>query len=443
MEKNYFSKALFTLCAFLMILPALNAQLPDRVLVGYWHNWEALRLTDVNDRYNVLMLSFLEADKDGSKDNNVVGDLEFTPYNASQLKADIPTVQAQGKKVIISIGGANGSFKLNNSTDVNTFVSKVKSFITEYGVDGIDIDLERTVYMCSPSGSLSSPATYMQNVIDGVEQLLSWYQSTYGRKMILTTAPEVSYTTGGISPWNACNGSFLPFIEQLRNDIDLLMIQLYNSGNVYSIKYPGNKTEYAAGTVDFIITQTEAAIEGFTINNSAISGSYSGLPASKIAVALPACSGAGSGYVSPTNVKAAMEYLMGCGSKPGSYTLSKTYPELRGLMTWSINNDANASCSGSYTFADAYTSISCPVVINTKEIIANAQLKLSPNPATNSVLIEGIIDNLVQVFDLNGNLLVSAPTNNTQYALNTSGLANGIYLVQSGTTVTKLVVQRD
>jgi chitinase len=161
---------------------------------------------------------------------------------------------------------------------------------------------------------------------------LTWHQSTYGKKMILTAAPEVLYTTGALSPWFYCNGAFLPFIEQLRDDLDLLMIQLYNSGGNYSIKYPGSPTEYQQGTVDFIITQIEAAIEGFTIGAPNVSGTYSGLPASKVVVALPACSGAGDGYVSSANMKAAVEYLMGCGPKPGSYTLANSYPTLRGLM---------------------------------------------------------------------------------------------------------------
>ncbi|MFT6715701.1 MAG: chitinase [Saprospiraceae bacterium] len=162
MKKNYLISRLMVLSALILLTLSSSATLPGKVLVGYWHNWDALRLTDVDSRYNVLMLSFLEAYTDGAQDNNVVGDLEFTPFDNSQLIADIATVQAEGKTVVISIGGANGSFKLNNITDKNTFVSKVKSFIQTYGVDGIDIDLERQAYMCSPSGSLANPASYMQ-----------------------------------------------------------------------------------------------------------------------------------------------------------------------------------------------------------------------------------------------------------------------------------------
>ncbi len=136
-----------------------QAQLPKEVLVGYWHNWETLRLRDINDSYNVLVLSFLEADKNGFEDDNNVSDIEFTPKNSTTLKQDITTVKAEGKKVIVSIGGANGSFKLNSISDKNIFVTKIKDFIMSYKVDGIDLDLERSVYMCpTVNQTITNPA---------------------------------------------------------------------------------------------------------------------------------------------------------------------------------------------------------------------------------------------------------------------------------------------
>ena len=165
MKKHYLSfKSGLLIAVGLLLFTSSQAQLPAKVLVGYWHNWNSLRVKDVDPRYNVIMLSFLEADKDGNTQNNVVGDLEFTPYSKSQLKADIPVVQAKGKKVLISIGGANGSFKLNSTADKDTYVSKVKAFIQEYGVDGIDLDLEPI------TGSENLLETHIQLMIDGTKE---------------------------------------------------------------------------------------------------------------------------------------------------------------------------------------------------------------------------------------------------------------------------------
>jgi len=444
-----FLKSIKTLTIIGIVLSNLiQAQLPSKVLVGYWHNWETLRIKDVDDRYNVISLSFLEADKNNSKDDNSINDLEFTPYNATQLKNDIPIVQADGKKVIISIGGANGSFKLRNTTDKNTFVTKVKNFITEYNVDGIDIDIERTIYICQTGNhSMSSPAIHIQYLIDGVKELLTWYQSTYNKKMILTTAPEVSYTTGALSPWNSCNGAFLPFIEQLRDDIDLLMIQLYNSGSIYSL--PGysanNSGAYNEGTEDFVITTTEAAIEGFTPKNTSLTGTYSGLPANKIVVALPACANAGSGYLTPTKIKNAVKYLMGTGSKPGSYTLSNSYPTLRGLMTWSINNDAKSTCGGTYTFAQAFEDIYG--TIDNHHSISEIQLQklnIYPNPSANNITIDSkeILGETLTIIDFNGRVVKTIQITTSTTTINIGDLSNGFYTAKSALFVGKIILKK-
>jgi hypothetical protein len=51
----------------------------------------------------------------------------------------------------------------------------------------------------------------------------------------------------------------------MNDSLDLLMVQYYNSGSIYSIPgWPNANTEYKEGTVDFVIVNTEAVIEGFT-----------------------------------------------------------------------------------------------------------------------------------------------------------------------------------
>ncbi len=67
-----------------------------------------------------------------------------------------------------------------------------------------------------------------------------------------------------------------------------------------------------------------------------------GLDPSQVGLGLPASTrAAGGGYVSPSVVNNALDCLtkaVNCGSfKP-----SRTYPDLRGAMTWSTNWDATA-----------------------------------------------------------------------------------------------------
>lgn len=433
------------------------AQLPNKVLVGYWENWGNIRLTEVNDAYNVICLSFLEADVNSNSNDNVVGDLEFTPSASTGgsfgIQNDIITLQSEGKVVLMSIGGANGSFKLNNSTDITTFVEKVKTYITVYKVDGIDIDLEGQGYLCNSSWhSMDAQVQHMQNLSDGVKELLTWYQGKYGKKMILTMAPEINYTVGALSQWSTtCAGVFLPFIEELRDDIDLLMVQLYNAGSILGTPVSAFNAgpEYAAGTTDFIIAATEALIEGFKSKNSSLSGTYSGLPECKIAVAVPACAAAAwSGSYTTAEIEAAVKYLTGKGPQPGSRTLDNSYPNLRGLMTWSINKDAQ-SCGNAIAnlaprlFDYDSEAIEClPNTESTKELSFQL-LNFYPNPTTGTVTVESdqLIGKNLFITNIEGKVVKSIIINSEKQVLDVSNLADGIYYLRSenyaGTVVVK------
>ncbi len=418
------------------------AGLPAKVLVGYWHNWEALKIRDVDPRYNVIMLSFLEADKNNNSTDNKVQDLEFDIHwssSQSEVKSDIAIMQGKGKSVLMSIGGGNGSFKLNNATDKDEFVSKVKNVIQIYGVDGIDIDLENTTYLCMNSGTIANPESHIQYVIDGIREVRDWFKSTYGKKMLLTMAPETHYVQGGLSRWATCAGGYLPIIEALRDDIDLLMVQLYNSGDMYDL----NLTARPEGNSTFIVAMTEAAIRGFSTASGW--GSYSGLPSCKVVVSLPASScAAGSGYVSPTEMKAAMKYLMGTGPKVGSYTLKKTsgYSDLRGLMTWSINNDLK-TCGGStaYQFADAAEEILGSVALSAEETPSTSKFNVYPNPSSGLVTINRVNGEaaVILISNNSGVIVRTVSTSSMTTAIDVSSLSKGFYFITVDGVTQKLV----
>ena len=426
------------------------AQLPSKVLVGYWENWGNLRLKDVDDRYNVLCLSFLEADKTypATPFDNIVSDLEFVPSNNTTLKADIPIVQSEGKKVLISIGGGNGSFRLNNTTDKTTFVTKVKDFIIEYGVDGIDIDLEQKTYVCATSNSAAKINTptdvHITNLIDGIKEIMVWYQNKYSKKMILTMAPETAYVNGGLSNWtvtNSCGGHYLAIIEQLRDEIDLLMVQLYNSGSILDL----NGTEQFESSVDFVLSATEAIIKGFTAKGGL--GTYSGLPEEKVVVGLTTCA-SDQAVRTRSEIVSIMNYLLGAGSKPGSYTLRDSYPNLKGLMTWSINTDARMSSmnscnpSVSYDFAQAFEDV-FGTIDNSIQTLKIESLKVYPNPTTGILTINSgdLIGENFTLTDLNGKIVFSFKAIEKLTKIDLSNYSKGIYTLKSESNLTKVVIR--
>jgi chitinase len=100
----------------------------------------------------------------------------------TQFKADIAAKKAAGKKVIISVGGANGTVSITNSTSATNFANSVYSLMQTYGFDGVDIDLEN---------GLNS--TYMS-------QALRSLRSLAGSSLIITMAPQ---TIDMLSPSSA------------------------------------------------------------------------------------------------------------------------------------------------------------------------------------------------------------------------------------------------
>ncbi|MEI6435567.1 MAG: Ser-Thr-rich GPI-anchored membrane family protein [Bacteroidota bacterium] len=180
----------------------------------------------------------------------------------------------------------------------------------------------------------------------------------HGKRLILTMAPETAFVQGGMAAYTGMWGAYLPVIQALRDSLEILHVQLYNSGGTYGI----NHVEYQQGTADFIVAMTEAVIKGF----STAGGTFDGLPASKVAVSLPACPLAtGGGFVDTATVMAAMSYLLGKGPKPGTYSLVQAggYPTLRGMMTWSVNWDVVTACATRYQYANNYQRIFAPPIL--------------------------------------------------------------------------------
>ena len=332
-----------------------NSQISNPALIGYWQNWNDFNcpyipLTQVDTSYGIIPVAFA-IPSSGTSYN-----MTFIPEGMSQLnfKKQIDTMRIRGKTILISIGGANHPVSLPDTVKRNTFITSMMNIINTYGFEGIDIDLEGSSLSLS-GGTISNPVdANIINLIYAVRKIMDLYRIQNGKKMILTMAPETAYVQGGMSAYGGVWGAYLPVIHALRDSIEVLHVQLYNSGSMYGID--GNI--YFQGTVDFIVSQTEAVIHGF---NTA-GGYFTGLRPDQVAVGLPACvNAAGGGYVIPDSVKAAILYLKGQIPKPAGYTKTGTYADLRGMMDWSVNWDAASSCGSVYQYAGSFNEIFRPL----------------------------------------------------------------------------------
>jgi GH18 family chitinase len=336
--------------------------LPAKVIVGYAHGWENssapfLYFNQMGDKkFNVVVYSFIETvNRDGYTPMLVVNEPRFFTngvFDPQLLKNDIKFLRDKGIPVIVSIGGQNGHVELQTVAQKNIFVNGLKAIVDQYNFDGIDIDFEGGS-MNFGAGALkdfsyASISAYpkLKNIIDAFKEI----KASYGSGFILTSAPETYYVQVGYSVYGDGAGSFLPVIDNLRNELDLLMVQLYNTGSISAL----DNVAYSQATPDFLVSMSDMMIKGFNVASTGYH--FNGLPASKIVIAIPACAGAApaGGYLTPQKGIQAFNYLRYGTTYAGrSYTMqSAPQPGMRGVMTWSINWDA--ACGTGYEFSNAY-----------------------------------------------------------------------------------------
>jgi chitinase len=322
-----------------------QADLPRHALVGYLHTSFAngsgyIRMADVPAAWDVIELAF------GEPTSVTSGDIRFTLCPAAECPnveseaefiAAIRAKQAQGKKVLISIGGANGQVQLTTTAARDKFVQSVSAIIDRYGLDGLDIDFEgHSLYLNAGDTDFRNPTTpVIVNLISALRSL----KSRYGSDFVLTMAPETFFVQvgyqfyGGTGAGDNRTGAYLPVIHALRDALTVLQVQNYNSGPVMGL----DNQYHNMGAADFPIAMGDMLRAGFPVANTG--QTFPGLRDDQIAVGLPAAVSAGNGYIAPGVVQQALNCLAR-NQNCGGYTLrGGASPGIRGLMTWSINWD--------------------------------------------------------------------------------------------------------
>ncbi|MCY1023441.1 chitinase [Pyxidicoccus sp. MSG2] len=326
----------------------------SKVLVGYWHNFDNgstnIRLRDVSPKFNVIQVAFAEPVAGAGS-----GNMAFSPYNATvaDFKADIAFLKGQGKKVLISIGGANGTVHLDDATARQNFVNSMQSLVDTYGFDGLDLDLEgSSLSLNGGDTDFRNPTTpRILNLIQATRELLN----RNGANFILTMAPETAYVQGGMAAYGGPWGAYLPVIHALRDRLTYLHVQHYNTGTVTAL----DGRAYAQGTADFHVAMAEMLLRGFPVGGNT-SAMFPALRPEQVLIGLPSSpQAAGGGYTTSANVQKALDYLIKGQSFGGAYVLRNTagYPGFKGLMTWSINWDkfTNFEFSNSHrAYLDTY-----------------------------------------------------------------------------------------
>ena len=300
-----------------------GGNLPRHALVGYWHNFDngsgLIRIADVPNVWDVIVVAFADDAGNGNVQFNLDPGL-----NKAQFISDIAAKKAQGKVVVLSFGGQNGTITLNNSTNVANFVSSTAAIINEYGFSGIDWDIE--------GGIVVHGSPVLANTVTAIKQL----RAQFGSNFYLSMAPEHPFVHGGFVAWGGIWGAYIPIINGLRNELNLLHVQLYNNGGLST---PYSTSSFAAGSVDMMVASAKMLIEGFQLAGSG--GTFQGLRADQVALGLPSGpSSAGSGQATNNAIISALNCITR-GTSCGSVSMNSNRQTFRGVMTWSINWDEN------------------------------------------------------------------------------------------------------
>ncbi|WP_328438798.1 glycoside hydrolase family 18 protein [Streptomyces sp. NBC_00444] len=278
--------------------------LPKHAVTGYWQNFNngatVQKLADVQSQYDIIAVAFADATSTPGAVTFNLDSVGLGGYTVDQFKADVKAKQAAGKKVIVSVGGERGTVAVNDSASAANFANSVYSLMQTYGFDGVDIDLENGLN-----------ATYMT-------QALRSLSSKAGSSLVITMAPQTI-------DMQSTSNSYFQTALNIKDILTVVNMQYYNSGSMLGC----DGKVYSQGSVDFLTALACIQLEG-------------GLAPSQVGLGLPASTrGAGSGYVSPSVVNNALDCLAR-GTNCGSFKPSRTYPDLRGAMTWSTNWDAAA-----------------------------------------------------------------------------------------------------
>ncbi|CQR62160.1 chitinase [Streptomyces leeuwenhoekii] len=276
--------------------------LPKHAVTGYWQNFDngatVQRISDVPAHYDIIAVAFADATSTPGAVTFNLDTAGLKGYTVDQFKADIRAKQAAGKKVIISVGGEKGTVAVNNAASATAFADSVYALMQTYGFDGVDIDLENGLN-----------ATYMT-------QALRALSAKAGPSMILTMAPQTI-------DMQSTSNSYFQTALNVKDILTVVNMQYYNSGSMLGC----DGKVYSQGTVDFLTALACIQLEG-------------GLAPSQVGLGLPASTrAAGGGYVAPSVVNNALDCLTK-GTGCGTFKPARTYPGLRGAMTWSTNWDA-------------------------------------------------------------------------------------------------------
>lgn len=193
--------------------------LPTKVTGGYWPHWSAPRLNTIHDNYNLVYLfAARPVGESPGSDGSVFFDQNR--QTDTSLLSDVRELTAQGKHVVLSVGGAGSFVSLETSIRQNNFLNSFISIVDKYEVSGIDWNLE---------------SEYTPDQINGMIWITQQLRNHYGPQFSVTFPP---------APWRGTDKEFAKRLSDA-NLLDMVAPQYYDHNNLVQENYViGNVNEW-------------------------------------------------------------------------------------------------------------------------------------------------------------------------------------------------------
>jgi len=287
-------------------------------------------MDQIDSSYNVIITAFIITSNGnfelslGDPSNNTTN-----PFSKAAIKEYITKTKAQGRKVLVSLGGAEFDLKIQNASDANKYRDQVSAIITEYGFEGLDIDIE--------SSLINKQQIDVNLLANSTLEIINNFKAQ-NIDFWLTAAPEWPYVipyTYGSAPYSS-HPLASDFYKNLINKIGIdnfnyIWPQTYNQGSANGVTgYDKSKVTPGNGMDRFLAAMAWAGTttEGFS-NNGSI-GIL--IPSEKFVLGIPATDGAAGGNglytVTEQQIKNAWEQMQSENT------------QISGFMNWSADWDA-------------------------------------------------------------------------------------------------------
>jgi chitinase len=313
--------------------PLANHDAPNgHKLIGYIG--AGFKLGEISPQWDVVILAFAPPAAAGAVQFHLpAGTTE------QQLKTKIAALQRRGNKVLLSLGGGGAYYRLDKSSEVPNFVSSVRTIVSTYGFNGVDIDFESPSLSLQPGDlDFRHPVTpSIVNLIAGLRAL----HTHFGRSFMISLVPEGTQIPGGGPSYGGQFGSYLPLTYGLRDILSFVDVQDYNTPPLEGL----DGEIYQVGSVDYDAAMTELLLRGFDVAGDPAEH-FPGMPADKVAVGFLA------GFTDAGHMQQAMRYIITGHAPAGStYKLRQPsgYPGMIGAMLWTIDADLAANYAISNT----------------------------------------------------------------------------------------------